>query len=263
MTLSTGNSTDLPPGTFFWATATIDINGGADLTGVVLRLRPGLVITGRVAFDASTLRPPADLAQIKLWLTPVRSQPLTGSNAAFMASARTVGTVRSDGAFEVKGLVPAPYALVAQVPGGLGPNGWWLRSAMFDGQDLLDQPSFLGETDLTNVTLLFSDRHTELSGTLLGPDGQPASNFVVVVFPEDRALWASSRRIQQTRPATNGRFAFADLPPGNYVIATATDVPDENWRTDDLLATLARTGVKVAIGEGEKKVQDLKIAGRP
>ncbi len=199
------------------------------------------------------------MSEVKLWLTPERTQPLTGPNASLMAAARTAGTVQADGAFELKGLIPAPYQLSAQVPGGVGPNGWWLRSALVDGRDLLDRPFTVGDTDLTNVTLTFSDRHTELAGTLTTADGRPAPDYVVITLPEDRPLWSAARRIQQARPATNGRFVFTDLPPGTYRLAAVTDVAEENWRGEDFLAAVAPAGVKVTIREGEKKVQDLRI----
>jgi hypothetical protein len=67
--------------------------------------------------------------------------------------------------------------------------------------------------------------------------------------------------VQSSRPATSGRFAFADLPPGEYVIAALTDLPDD-WRTPEFLSGLAGAGVKVTIAEGERKMQNLRILRR-
>jgi hypothetical protein len=235
---------------------TVGVNGG-DLS-VTLHLRPALTMTGRVVFEGATRQPPANLTQVRLSLTPEVDRRTPGSNADLAAVAASA-SLQPDGTFELKGLTPAVYVLGAQVPGGIGPNAWWLRSAILDGRDLLDDPLRIEDSDVVNVVITFSDRHTEISGTLETPEGKPAMEFAVVAFPEDRALWSSARRAQSTRPATNGRFAFADLPPGTYVIVALTDVPDE-WRTAEFLSGLPPAGVKVILGEGERKVQNLRIA---
>jgi hypothetical protein len=255
----TGRAGEIPPGTFYWAMTTVGVNG-ADVTGAALYLRPALTMTGRVAFEGATRRPPANLTQVRLSLTPQVDRRAPASNADLAAVAGSA-SLQPDGTFELKGLTPAVYVLGAQVPGGIGPNGWWLRSAILDGRDLLDHPLRIEDSDLTNVVITFSDRHTEIAGTLETPDGQPAADYVVVAIPEDRALWSSARRVQSSRPATSGRFAFADLPPGEYVIAALTDLPD-GWRAPDFLGTIVPAGVRVLITEGERKTQNLRIARR-
>jgi hypothetical protein len=63
------------------------------------------------------------------------------------------------------------------------------------------------------------------------------------------------------RPGTNGRFSFADLPAGDYLLAALTDVEPNEWQKRDVLAELAPAGVKVTLGEGERKHQDLQVKG--
>ena len=55
----------------------------------------------------------------------------------------------------------------------------------------------------------------------------------------DPRLRRATRRVRQTRSATDGRFSFGDLPPGSYLLAAAEDLPDDDWRTADVLAALA------------------------
>ncbi len=126
------------------------------------------------------------------------------------------------------------------------------------GRDLLDATIQLSQSDMTGVIVTFSQRHTELSGTLQAPDGWPAPEFVVVA-PEDRALWVASRRVRRARPDSQGRFVFQDLPPGVYVLATATDLPEAGWINPDLWAELAAAGARVALGEGERKTQMIRM----
>jgi len=168
------------------------------------------------------------------------------------------GDVRPDGAFEIKGLTPGAYRLDAQTTSQPA-NKWWFRSAMMGGRDLLDEPLQVGDTNLSDVVVTITDRHTQLSGTLETAGGLPANDYVIVAMPADQALWKSGRRLQTARPATNGQYSFADLPPGDYLLVTVTDVAD-NWKTADFLASIAPAGIKVTLGEGETKTQPLRIA---
>ena len=52
--------------------------------------------------------------------------------------------------------------------------------------------------DLTGVVLTFSDRHTELSGTVKSSEGDPVTQCFVVVLPADRGLWHALRTNQRT-----------------------------------------------------------------
>ena len=59
----------------------------------------------------------------------------------------------------------------------------------------------------------------------------------------------------------NGRFAIKDLPPGEYYLSTVTEVDQEELQEAKFLEELIKASIKISIGEGEKKVQDLRIGG--
>jgi hypothetical protein len=80
------------------------------------------------------------------------------------------------------------------------------------------------------------------------------------VFPADRRLWTSARRLKSTRPATDGRFSFGDLAPGEYLLAAATDLDPDKWQSTESLEEFAGAAVRLTLGEGERKVQDLRLA---
>lgn len=108
--------------------------------------------------------------------------------------------------------------------------------------------------------LTSSDRPSELSGTLQGPAGAPATDYFVIVLPVDRAMWIpESRRVQATRPGTDGRFIVHGLPGGEYLIAALTDVEPDEWNDPALLAQIALQSVKVTVRDGERTVQDLRL----
>jgi len=79
------------------------------------------------------------------------------------------------------------------------------------------------------------------------------------VFPADRALWQTGRRLKSTRPASDGRFSFLDLPAGDYFIAALTDFDPDGWRVPAFLDQAAGAAVKVTIPEGARVSQDLRI----
>jgi len=68
-----------------------------------------------------------------------------------------------------------------------------------------------------------------------------------------------SRRILQTRPAQDGKFIFKNLPPGDYLLAAVTEVEQGQWFDPAFLAQLVDASAKITLGDGEKKVQDIRI----
>lgn len=240
-----------------WARTNVVVDG-QDVRGLTLTLRPTLRLSGRLTFDGASLAPPSNLTQMRVSLTPEMGMSLESLTGAIL-SAGASGVVNADGSFLLTGLMPGRYKI--QVSTGAGGAGWTLRSALLSGRDLVDVGVDMGEEDLAGVAVTMSDRHTELAGRLQTASATPAPGLVVVVFPEDKALWlANSRRIKFTRPGTDGLFVIRDLPGGNYLLAAATDLDAADLKDPAFLGKLAAASVRVTLADGEKKVQDLRIA---
>jgi hypothetical protein len=169
--------------------------------------------------------------------------------------------VRPDGTFEIRGIGPGRFAFSASFSSATDAGTWKLRTAMAGDRNLLDdwvEPG-LG-SDLKDVVVTFSDARTEISGTLQTGAGNLTTDYYIVAIPADRTMWRpKSRRILSVRPATDGRFVFADLPAGEYLIAALTDLDPIDLMDATFLEQVAPAGVRVAVAEGEKKVQDLRI----
>jgi hypothetical protein len=69
-----------------------------------------------------------------------------------------------------------------------------------------------------------------------------------------------ARRIQSSRPGTDGKFTFRNLPPGDYRLTAVTDVEPGEWFDPAFLEQLLNASIPVILREGEKKVQDIKVA---
>jgi hypothetical protein len=231
-----------------WATAEIVV-ADDDISGLAVTLRPGMRVTGRVSFDARSSMQPPDPMTVRVSLVDVDG-----------GTARPSGAVRSNGTFEINGILPGAYVLTSP----LTEQGWWLRSVTAGGRDILDFPLELNGGDISGVNVTFTDRHTELTGMLQTASNRAAPEHFIVVMPADRALWRRfSRRVQATRPNTEGRFLFRDLPSGDYLLAALTDLEPSDLVDLAFLEQVAGAGVAVRLIDGEQRTQDLRLARIP
>ena len=93
-----------------------------------------------------------------------------------------------------------------------------------------------------------------------GPSGKPTSEYSIVAFSTDRALWTVPRRVSSVaRLSSDGRYRISGLPPGEYYLAALTDLDPVQLAEAAFLESLMPAAVKVAIGEGERKVQDYQV----
>ena len=64
-----------------------------------------------------------------------------------------------------------------------------------------------------------------------------------------------------TRPDDEGRFRFRTLRPGDYYVAAVEHVQNGAWMDPAFLAQFVTASIKVSLGDGETKTQDIRIAG--
>lgn len=240
-----------------WGTGGVSVSG-ADIGGVVIGLEPGATVSGRVRFEGAST-PPADLTRMRVTLMPAEvlaQRPGTPIRTiAFVPGV----PLRADGSFELAGVPPGSF--VFQV-NPIDAATWWGRSAMLGERDLFDGLIDIGRASLTGVVVTFTDTRSELSGTLQTSSGAPASDVFVIAYATNPSAWGPrARRVQSVRPGVDGRFAIKDLPPGEYYLSAVTDVEPEELQEPGFLEELIKASIKIAIGEGEKKVQDLRMGG--
>jgi len=114
--------------------------------------------------------------------------------------------------------------------------------------------------DVTGMVVTLTDRSTTLTGKLQDTGGRPTSDFTVVVFPADSSYWLpQARRIQAMRPATDGRYAFSHLPPGDYRLAVVPDVEPGMWYDPAWLKAVQPQSIALSLAEGQTVTQDLRV----
>jgi hypothetical protein len=232
-----------------WAAADITV-GGRDVTDVVLSLSPALSVSGQLAFERGT--PPADLSRVRVTLSPA-----PGPDGPATGAASASATADASGRFVISNVLPGHYRITAS-----GASGWWVESAVVDSQDALDFPFEVRPgSNLTGALVTMIDQQTEITGMLTDGRGAPVPDYTLIVFPADQAYWlAGGRRIQSTRPGTDGRFTFRNLPAGDYRIATVLDPEPGSWTDPGYLRELEAVSLGVSLTTGEKKTQNIRVA---
>jgi hypothetical protein len=235
----------------YWASADVTVDGD-DISGIALDLQPGLTLSGRVTVEGSGA---PDLSTAVVSLVP-------GSFSFMMigiGGEPNQSITDAEGRFTLGNVIPGKYRVDARlgVPGG----GWTLKSAVVKGRDSLDFPFEVEPNDkIGEAVVTFTNQTQEVTGTLQDASGRPSPDFTIVIFPADKTYWSATRRIRTARPATDGRFLVPGLPAGDYRIAALVDLAPGEATDPDLLDQLVPASVAFSLRDGERKVQDIKIA---
>ena len=245
-----------------WASADVAVNG-RDINDIQLALQPGMTVAGRVDFRGVGATPPTDLSTVRLTLSPRGPQNLG-------PGAMPVAVVDEFGRFTITGVPPGRYGLSGSPSQGGRGNGrgaasstsWTLSSAVVDGRDVLDFPLDIApHENIKDAVITFTNRTQDLSGRIQDASGRPTADFTIVMFPTDSRYWLPrARRIVSTRPGTDGSFMVRELPAGDYRLTAVTDVEPGEWYDPNFLSQLVPVSIPITLREGEKKVQDIKVA---
>lgn len=240
----------LPDAPTLWAEMPVGV-GTRDLANVGVSLRTGLTVSGSVVFSGSAAQPtPEQRANLSMSL-----EPADGRTAGLTALVR--GRVDANGTFTTMGVPAGKYIL--RVSGA--PQGWTLRDALHTGRDITSTAIELDSDSATGVVLTFSDRATELNGTVRESGGSADARASVLVFPTDPTMWIDTgsqpRRLRQVRAGQDGRFTVSGLPTGDYYVIAVEDAAITSWQAPEFLNDLARAATQVRIGEGETRTQNL------
>ena len=239
-----------PARALLWADQPISVNRD-DLDELVVPLRPGLIVSGNLAFDGTSSRPGGvDLMRTRIVIERAKTG-VPGSEPAASV------VVDDTGQFSTSGLPAGSYFVRVTD----SPIGWMFKRAMYNGRDLSEHPTEVHD-DLAGISIEFTDRWTGLRGIVTTPIGQIDSGALVLLFPTDSSRWRTytpgARRMRSARVSPDGEFSFASIPVGDYYVAAIGDEEGGNWQDPDFLDVLSRSAMRVTIDDGDQKTITLR-----
>jgi Carboxypeptidase regulatory-like domain len=225
-----------------------------DVDDVVLTMQLAGTISGHVEFDGKTPPPPERAARIPILIVPAGS----------LSTGVPSGITDQRGEFRIGGIVPGRYFVRV----GSVPDGWYLKSVMFDGRDVCDVPIDASvPVNMDGVVVTFTDSPTHVIGTVRNARGQTVQDATVVVFPAGQSSLAdyglNPRRIRAVRPTSDGVFRIDALPPGDYGIVAVDITWTGDWRDPQALATLRPVATRMRLVAAERWTQDLRVVPGP
>jgi protocatechuate 3,4-dioxygenase beta subunit len=255
---ASGTAPALRPDALRVGTQNINV-AGQNITGVTLVLQPAVSLSGNITVESSGTPAPSDYSTFRIDVPDIEPLPFAGGprGRGGGRSASSAGAA-TNGSFTVLNLLPGKHYV--RVTG----NGvWTLKSVAIAGRDVTDEPIELRSGhDIDNVTIVMTDRATEITGTVRDSSGAGIAAMPVIAFSTDQQQWLpQSRSIQAVRTGRDGTYRLRGLPPGNYRIIATDDVEQGEWFDPAFLERVQPSSEKISLTEGEKQTRDLKPAG--
>ncbi|MCC7186913.1 MAG: hypothetical protein IT185_11765, partial [Acidobacteria bacterium] len=137
---------------------------------------------------------------------------------------------------------------------------------LVDGVDMTDRVfGVRHDPPIKNLVVTFAGPRQSISGRVLNTEGVGVNTVTMVVFSATETDWFhDSRRIVIATPSTDGRYELPDprgatLPAGDYFLAAVAALsPDEHYNPA-FLKTLIPAALRITLGAGEQKVQDVRV----
>jgi len=223
---------------------------GADLSGVVLRLRPHATMSGRVIVESDPAQPDVKPpTRFTIYLDAARGETHLGRPQSSFQD--------QPGEFTITGIVPGQYWL--RVPGYAG---WVVKSVTWNGRDRTMTPFDAAEApEMNDVVVTVTNATPQLTGTVRATEELKAENTIVIAFPFEATLWRGTgfypARMKSAPVTTTGAYRFTALPAGDYLLLAIDRTHANTWRETAFLERVARFGTRVRLEWSGKPVQDL------
>lgn len=219
-----------------------------DIENVLVRLSPGVTITGQVTFDSGLPPLPAGMTSPRVSVMVAPGDPV---NMPGIGNVRGVAA-ESDLTFTLKGLM-GEYLVRGNTDGAS------LKSVLLDGGvDITDTPHEFKDGD--HVVLVMTTRTSVVQGTVTDGTGAPVTDALVILFPEDQGAWRqNSTRVRRATTDQNGQFRLTGVLAGQYLIVPESQDAVTPLTDASEFAPLAKLATSVVVNESEQRTVDLKL----
>jgi hypothetical protein len=182
--------------------------------------------------------------------------------SALPLGAEPLADVDTDGTVTIRNMLPGTYRPGFTLGNRTAIAGWWLKSVVVNGRDLLDAPFDIRES-LDGIVVTFSDAASEVTGRIADATGEPVAGTTVVIFSTDRTSWFdNSRRIAAVRTDLQGRYTIRNLPMGDYLVVVDDDIEAGEWFNPQFLQKLAAAAAPIRLRADEKATYDVTLPSR-
>ena len=242
-----------PADSTLWAHSPLTVSD-TPVSAVVLTLKPGGVLTGRVRFEGTASPPTSGSLQPSLSVAFEPAWPLAFGNRLGVHVSPALE-------FTTLGLPPGNY--FASLPNQFSSSlrGWFFESATLEGRDLVLSPIALDGQRVADITITFSDRRSELTGVVLDRTGRPDAAAAVLIFPADYRSWIahglSTMAARAELASQTGTFAVP-LRPGAYLVAAVDEEALRTWTRPGAIEAIVRGATPVSIARGDSKRVELR-----
>lgn len=237
----------VPPGTY-WVGATSAgvgiqtrlVVSDRDVPGIRLSMMPAVSLSGRLAFEGSSLGPGNTVG---IFLQP-----------AGYGSGLVVPPLRpqSDGSFTTPPLLPGPYRLRIEPL----PPEYFIREARIGETDILGK-IFEITPSMSNVLhVVVSSNSGELDGIVLNAQRQPVSKIYAVLIPDTQR----ERRDLYIKAITDkdGRFSVRGIPPGNYRVFAWENLEPYAYFDPMVVQQAEINATPIRIGQSSKQTIEIR-----
>jgi hypothetical protein len=225
--------------------------GHDDIDNLLIVASRGAIAHGTITTDENT-SPPGKPHQASIFARPAEPDVMVMGGRS---------RVNDDWTFEITELSDHRVltADLADSP------DWTLKAVYHDGVEITDTPfEFVPGQIIDGFQVVFSRKRTELSGSITNDGGRANTDVTVIAFAEDPRRWTyASRFISTVRPNQEGRYILRGMPPHDYLVVAVRDLEPGRWQDPEFLEIIRDQAVRVSLGEGETRVQDLKAAKQP
>ena len=254
----------------YYGTTQIEVNG-QDLEGVVVPMRSGALVRGRVVNEQGE---------------PVGVPVMVTLNAAVSGEAPSPAPARtySDGSFRLEGVfgrqrVRAVEARVipgAEVPGinvrrlqdvTAAPRArttWWLKSIQFNGRDVTDEPIDIDPSGAM-LDIVMTNQASSVRGGVTWNRQRSPRKPVVVVFVDDDTRWTRPSRFVGTSEVDDeGRYDVRGLPSGaRYLAVSVEGISRATIVRPEMLESLRPLATPLRVDDGGTHEVALTAVPRP
>jgi carboxypeptidase family protein len=223
------------------------VNVFTDESSLTLSLVAGGRVRGRIVTDTG-VAVPADATVDAVAL----------DRAVAATDFRLSTTMKPDGTFEISKLLGSRELRLRTQR-----SGWVLKDVLLAGRSIADSPiEFNGDEDLRDVQVIITNRHPQLTGTVVDGNGSPVPDCAVVLFPSDDLLLRNTRRWARLgRTDKSARFTIDDALAGTYFAVAVDDVDEVEWQNAVYLSQLTSRATRVTLADTGKKSITLVFAG--